>query len=78
MAVPDVGRDIVFLDDLTHVGENFSCRGNGRPNPRFKAVPKGVQIAVRTNAWISVGFPSASETIHCLKNGECLVGTVVL
>jgi hypothetical protein len=60
--IADVTAEIVFLDHLAHVAENFS-RGRDRgAGPRFEPVAESMQIAVGADSGIAVRSPGSAET----------------
>ena len=46
VAIADVAREVVLLDHLAYVGEDFLAAGDRRANPGLEAVAEGVKVAV--------------------------------
>ena len=73
MFVTDVLFDVVFFDYLIHVVQNFIAARDWWPSPRFEGIPKGEEVAIRSDTWVGMGFPGTAKTVHCLKDGEGFV-----
>ncbi|MGY3462497.1 hypothetical protein ACVWW5_007947 [Bradyrhizobium sp. LM3.4] len=59
--IADVAGDIVVVDHLVHVGEDFLGGCDGRSDPGLEAITEGVEIAVRADAGIAMRGPGAAE-----------------
>ena len=71
--VADVPREIVLVDHLAHVGEDFVRGRDRRADPRLEAVAEGVEVAVGADARIAVGQPGAAEALLALEHDKARV-----
>jgi hypothetical protein len=72
--VADVLRELVFLDDFTHVGQNLRGRRDRRAGPGLEAIAKSVEVAVGADAGISMREPGAAEALLRLQHHEAGAG----
>src|ERR1700722_3090660 len=70
MLVTDVPCEIVFGDDIAHVGLDFIGGRDRRPDPWLEAVAEGVEIAVGADAGIAVRQPGAAKTLLGFQDHE--------
>ena len=81
VAVADMAREVVLLDHLAHVGQDFLRRRDRLAGPRLEAIAEGVEVAVRADAGIAMGEPGAAEALLRLQHHEAgareLVGQVI-
>jgi len=61
--IADVRGEIVLLDHVAHVFQDFLGACDRRCRPRLEAVAEGVQVAVGANAGIAVGGPGATKRL---------------
>ncbi|MEY9462289.1 hypothetical protein ABH973_002702 [Bradyrhizobium ottawaense] len=61
MLVADVPCDIVVVDHLVHVGEDFFGGRDRRAYPGLEAIAERMEIAVRADAGITMRAPGAAE-----------------
>ena len=77
MPIADMPGQIVVVDDLAHVLENLLGRRNGHAGPWLEAIAKGVEVAVRPNAWKPVGAPCPAEAFLGFEDDETRLGTLL-
>jgi hypothetical protein len=68
--VADVRSEIVFLDHVAHVFQDFGRARDRRCRPRLETVAEGVQIAVGADAGIAVGGPGAAKGLLGFQRDE--------
>ena len=73
MLVADVTSQIVLLDHLAHVTEDFFRRRDRHAGPWLEAVAEGVQVAVGADARISMRHPGTAERILRFQHHEAHV-----
>ena len=78
MVVANVAIEIVLLDHLFHISENFFRRRDGRARPGLEAVAERIKIAVRTDARIAVHVPGAAEAVEGFERDEGLLRALFL
>ena len=59
--VADVAGEIVLLDHVAHVFQDFRGARDRRRRPRLEAVAEGVQVAVGADAGIAMGAPGPAK-----------------
>ena len=70
MLIADVRREIVLVDHVAHVFQDFGRARDRRCRPRLEAVAEGVQVAVGADAGIAVGGPGAAKRLLRLQRDE--------
>src|SRR5262245_43021912 len=79
--VADVAAEVVLVDDLAHVLQDFCCSGNGCAGPGLEAVAERVEVAVGTDAREAVRDPCAAEACLRLEHDKggagALLGEVI-
>src|SRR4029450_6205239 len=61
--IADVRREIVLLDHVAHVFEDFGSARDRSGRPWLEAVAERMQVAVGADAGIAVGGPGAAERL---------------
>src|SRR5262249_36601276 len=61
--VADVPAEVVFLDHLAHVSEDFGGARDRRAGPRLEAISKSVKVAVGADSGIFVRPPGAAKRL---------------
>jgi len=65
--------EVVLVDHLAHVLEDFVGRGDRLADPRLEGVAERVQVAVRADAGVAVHPPRAAEIVVSLQHDETAV-----
>ena len=78
MLVSDVLIEVILFDDFLHIRQDFCRSRDGRAGPRLEPVAKGIEIAIRSNAWILMHEPGSAETFQPFQYDEALVRTLCL
>ncbi len=73
VAVADVGREMVLVDHLAHIAQDFLGAGDRRADPGLEAIAEGVEVAVGADPRIGVGAPGAAKTVQGVQHHETLV-----
>ena len=68
--IADVAGEIVFLDHLAHVFQDFGGARDRRAGPWLEAVAEGMEVAVGADAGITVGAPGAAERLLRFERDE--------
>ena len=63
MPVADVSAELVLLDHLAHVAQDFLGGGDRCAGPGLETVAEGVELAVRAYAGVAVRDPGAAEAV---------------
>ena len=63
-------REIVLLDHVAHVFQDFGGARDRRRCPRLEAVAERVQVAVGADAGIAVGAPGAAKGLLGFQRDE--------
>ncbi len=79
-AVPimDMDADLVLVDHLAHIFEDFRATRNRRADPGLEAVSESIKIRVRADAGIFVRFPRTAEGRLGLEDRIALARTLLL
>ena len=75
--VADMRAEVVLVDDLAHVFQDFRCRRDRRGGPGLEAVAEGVEVAVGADARIVVRDPGAAEAFLRFEHDEAGAGALV-
>ena len=68
--IADVRTEIVLLDHVTHVRQDFFRGRDRRRGPRFEAIAEGMQVAVGADAGIAMGQPRPAKAVLRLQRHE--------
>src|SRR5689334_8481339 len=77
MAVADVRREIVLVDDFAHIAPDFVGGGDRRAGPRLEAIAERVEVAVGADAGIAVGPPRPAECLLRFEHGKARSRTLM-
>src|SRR3569833_1335803 len=75
--VADMAAEIVVLDHLAHIGQNFLGSRDRRPDPRLEAVAECVQVAVGADTGIAMRSPGPAKALLAFQYDEALVRQVL-
>src|SRR5271166_1715007 len=70
MAIADVPAEVVLLDDFAHIGEDLGCGRDRRADPRLETIAEGIEVAIRPDTRITVGYPRAAEALLSFEDHE--------
>ena len=76
--VTDMLTDVIFFDDLAHIGEDGLGAGNGYPCPRFESIAEGVEVRVRADTRVFVSLPGTTEGVFHFEDAVALIGALLL
>ena len=78
MAITDVPAEVVLVDDFADVAQDLGSGRDRRAGPRLEAIAEGVEIAVGTDAGISVGEPGAAKAFLRFEDDEARPGHCIV
>src|SRR5215831_14888287 len=77
VAVADVPRKAVLVDNLAHVAQDLFRCGDRGAGPRLEAVAEGVEVAVGADAGIAMRAPSAAKAFLLLEHDKARTAALV-
>lgn len=77
MPIADVTAEVVLVDDLAHVAQDFGSSRDRRTGPGLEAIAEGIEIAVRADARIAVSEPGTAEAFLSFKDDKARPGALL-
>jgi len=70
--VANMSCEIVVLDHLAHIAQNFLSACDRRTDPRLEAIAEGVEVTVGANTGIAMRPPGSAKTLldHKARSGK--------